>query len=218
MSIIVAFGHKARHGKDTAAKHLIEKYGSQYVMKAYSFAEQLKTAVFDLLLQPLDNYWGMDNYFAYPHPEATVFASVGEKLAWVNENKVALIPIMQKYGTEYIRAKDPFYWVRQVHAAIERDKPQIAIITDLRFKNEFLYVLSRKGYAVKVVREGFVAPDRDPNHQSEVDLDNVLFHYTISVQDGAIDELKSDVEDVFGRIVKAVTPEVAETDDYIRSA
>jgi hypothetical protein len=65
----------------------------------------------------------------------------------------------------------------------------IALITDLRYRNEAAYVKSVGGFTVNVSRlnrDGslFVAPDRPADHPSEIDLDNYNWDYFIRTRDG----------------------------------
>lgn len=219
MTFLVAFGHKARHGKDTAAAHLAGLYGSEYGIKVYSFGGALKAEMYDVLTDLNHPYW---NFSCAAMPEGVVIP-VGikdyvDKVAWVDSNKKALAYALQHYGTEFIRSRDPFYWVKKVHEQIEADAPKFAFITDLRFLNEFLYVKSRKGYTVKCVREGYVDPSRDPNHVSETELDKAAFDFTISVPDGAVEELCRDAEEVFNLILKQIVPDVPEVGDGLTKA
>lgn len=212
-TIIIGVGVRARSGKDTIVKHLIETYNNKYDMRRYAFGDALKEELYDVLLDPLHKYWEMTGeYFTLPHP-AVRFATRQEKLAWIEENRSVLVPHMQLYGTEFTRARDPFYWVRALDKRLKKEEPQFALISDVRFRNEFLYAKAHKGFTVKCVRLGFTDPSRDANHASETELDNAMFDWTIEVQDGAVEELCQDAVTVFESILERVTPEVPEVGD-----
>ena len=49
------------------------------------------------------------------------------------------------------------------------------------------------GITWRIIRPGFVAQDRDPNHKSEVDLDDWKFDLTI-INDGTIADLHNKAE------------------------
>jgi len=48
--------------------------------------------------------------------------------------------ILQWFGTEVMRKKNPDYWVHALADKIEFEKPEIAVITDVRFPNEAAWV------------------------------------------------------------------------------
>jgi hypothetical protein len=212
--LIIGFGHKARQGKDECCKHLIETYGDRYDIRKYGFADQLKTEVYDALENWRDKIWNVApfNYLVLPHPITTVDRfnpQVADKVAWIDANKTNpdLVRLLVWWGTEFRRAQDNFYWVKALRARIEREQPQIALISDLRFKNEFYYIAAYGGYTVKVTRTGFQLNDgRSTTHQSEVDLDGIKFHFEIDVLDGEVEQLKKDACCVFEMIVAAQNP------------
>jgi hypothetical protein len=165
--LLLAFGHKARQGKDTAGQgvfdyyerkmHLALRHGLRVVPSVgiYRFAEAL-------------------------YEEARRDYGMTEKDA----------PLLQRIGSER-RAQDPEYWVKKVFEKIEYDMPHIAIITDLRYQNEASAVKTNKGYTIKVERlheDGtkYFADDRPANHQSEIDLDNYNFDYYIKAKTGQV--------------------------------
>lgn len=219
MTFLVGFGHKARQGKDTAAKHLWNKYKDRYFINLYSFAEALKSEMYDVLLNRNHPYWQLaeGEYDALPHPDGLA-VTVDQKAAWSDAHRNELLTHFQSYGTEFTRANDPFYWIKRVNDQIEADKPQFAFITDVRFQNEFLYIKSSGGFTIKCVREGFVAEDRDPNHRSEIDLDKAVFDFVISVPDGDVAQLCKDAEEVFEHILRQITPEIPEAGDGLSKA
>lgn len=222
MSIIIGLGNKARHGKDTVCKHYIDTYGSELDIRRYAFGDTLKTEFYQLLLDPLAPFWnvtprGWPGYLELPHPRV-VFVSEQEKIEWVNTHKRVLGPFLQFYGTEYIRGINPFYWVNKVWAKIRADKPVIAVIPDMRFMNEFLFVKANNGFTVRCVREGFVDPTRDPNHPSETELDRAAWDFVITAQDGDVATLLSDADSVFTMIQERVTPTIPEADGVISKA
>lgn len=201
--IIIGFGYKTKHGKDTAAAHCAAKWSGKYDVRRYALADALKVEVYDALCNPLDPYWETTkDYFLLPHPSASVTDTDQSKIDWVNANKQILGNHLQLYGTEYRRSKDRFYWVKRLHAKILADNPLFALVTDVRLPNEFLYVKAHKGYMVKCNRIGYVNPDRNPNHISETALDDVRFDFEIQHADGNVQELYDGVDEVFEHILK----------------
>lgn len=208
---MIALGHKSRHGKDAAAEAIIRRYGTQHGITRYAFADSLKAEFYDVLLMPSHPYWGytQDNYLALPHP-CVAFCGEGDKRAWINQHKTELGNHLQVYGTEFVRKRDPFYWIQKLRGKLEWDQPRVALITDLRFFNEVLFVKACQGYLVKVTREGYVNPNRSASHFSETGLDNLTFDYEISVPDGALAQLEEDACDLFQIILDRQEPSIPE--------
>jgi hypothetical protein len=207
-TLIIGFGYKARNGKDTAAAHLIGTLAGKYDVRRYAFGDELKVEMYDALLDPFHPYWNTNkDYLLLPHPTGSLAPTREEKLVWVNENKWMLGKHLQWYGTEFRRKADNFYWVKKLAATIQRDHPQIALITDVRFPNEFYWVKAQRGYNVKCTRLGFEGDGvRDTTHVSETALDGYPFDFEITAQDGDVKELTDGVVEVFNMIVDAITP------------
>jgi hypothetical protein len=114
-----------------------------------------------------------------PRPEANSRAPYGKHAK-----------LLQWWGTEYRRAQDPMYWVKQWKAGIN-PKADIVLTTDMRFLNEADAVKSMKGITIQVNRKNvdgtrFIDPSRDPLHASETQLDDYNFDYEITVKTGDI--------------------------------
>ena len=62
--------------------------------------------------------------------------------------------ILQQWGTEYRRARDPQWWVRLANARLRKCVGQTVVITDARFQNEVDWVKSIGGEVWKVERPG----------------------------------------------------------------
>lgn len=133
---VIAFGHRARHGKDSAAQLVVESFPGA---RRFGFADALKAV---------------------------------SRVQWGMRAKDA--PLLQRVGTAY-RSIDQDIWLRTLYWTIAEQQPAIALITDMRFPNEFQLVRDMGGFTVKVERRGpdgrlFVPTDRDPNHESEIAL------------------------------------------------
>lgn len=112
-------------------------------------------------------------------------------------------PLLQMVGTELYRRTDPDIWVRALYHTIREQAPRVAIITDVRFPNEAQFVTDVGGALIKVSRQhydgsGFIAADRDPNHPSEIALDDFYgWRYTITAASGDFRALTEGAETVF---------------------
>jgi len=106
-----------RSGKDSIANHLAEKY--KYTRGA--FADILKEEVARAV--PCD---------------PTEFNT--------EPMRTQIRPVLQAWGTEFRRAQDPEYWVKQAEAGIQTfPRSQPIVFTDARFPNE-LDMLMRNGF------------------------------------------------------------------------
>ncbi len=193
---IIAFGAKARQGKDTCADAMVKEFSKLYDVRKYGFGVQLKEEVnkldqFEVCLKAGIQY--------------DINPPMDDPLCQTKHGKQSRL--LQWYGN-YKREQDKLYWIKKLAATIKRDKPQFAIIVDLRYQNELMWVKSQKGYTVRVTREGFIDLSRDPNHVSEVDLDNSVFDYEIHVPEGNVPQLRKDAIEVFNLVVADITPRV----------
>jgi len=85
------------------------------------------------------------------------------------------VAILVKLGNEK-RAENEDFWVDQIHTAIVRDKPNVALIPNVRFPSEAEFIKGFGGVNVRVSRLNangtkYVSPSRDPNDQTETSLD-----------------------------------------------
>lgn len=202
-SLVIGFGHKARHGKDTAVATIIQNRKDKYDVRRYSFADPLKREVNEAA------------FACGGFPQLLEWLRREHNLApWVtlDENPIMDDPmcpmgkhrtLLQWWGTEYRRSQDPHYWVRKMEQLLNAEKPQIALIADMRFKNEFYWVksLRENGWTVKVERVGYVA-DNNNEHPSEKDLDGVEFDVKIWALDGELEDLKRSALEGFDFITK----------------
>tara|TARA_Y100000310_G_C20678691_1_gene814581 strand:- start:904 stop:1767 length:864 start_codon:yes stop_codon:yes gene_type:complete len=79
--------------------------------------------------------------------------------------------IMQVVGTDIFRNQfSQMIWVNATLRAIKADKPDVAIIGDVRFKSELQSIADNNGHIVRLLRK--VSDDK---HSSEIDLDDVDF-------------------------------------------
>ena len=114
--------------------------------------------------------------------------------------------ILQAHGKAR-RAENPFYWVRFVDQyAKQLPRNCILLVSDLRNTPETLWLEQEGGYSVNVVREGYIDPNRNPNHDSEISLDNYDYDYRIIVPEGRIDISEARADEVFNDIIERQSP------------
>ena len=175
---LVGLGYKARHGKDTVAKHLLQL--SPKRVKVYGFADALK---------------------AYCRVMGWMEAKDGK--------------VLQDIGS-LMRRKDPLVWIKALHYRIEEDKPDIAVISDVRHLNEVGWISGCDGngllckvsrYDVRKSPEQSVVyklpyqdPSRPPDHLSEVEL-NTFDNWDMKceAESGDIKKLEDFAREILGR-------------------
>lgn len=107
---------------------------------------------------------------------------------------------MQLWGTEY-RRKSKYgvdsYWLDQVAALIKAHPETDFVITDVRFKNEAVFVGLLGGWLVRVTRpvlEAFEAAERAKNgtaaHASETELLTYPVQHTVLNEEGKLENLR----------------------------
>ena len=154
MRLVIGFGNKARHGKDSAAA-AIQEYARNMCLpdtRIFKFA----TALY----QECEQHHGM----------------IGKDA-----------PLLQRVGLEK-RQLNENYWVDRLKFSMGPFRG-IALITDVRFKNEAEFVRKSGGFLVNVTRlneDGvpFVAGDRPADHPSETELDGYNWDGYIKTKTG----------------------------------
>lgn len=221
-SVVIGFGYRARSGKDTAVAEIIKQRGlrepmsiftnkeefnkDRYDIRKYSFADALRKEVdaamrraggaFSLLVEnrPTHFVQANDNLIEFPD-----WVVLDEKPEFNEQYPLGKQrPLLQWWGTEYRRSIDPDYWVRQLAQQVELEKPQIALITDMRFPNEMAWV-KQYGETVLVSR-----PDLPPaTHASETALDGAsLEEWSIVLENsGTLEEFKEGAVTVFDELM-----------------
>ena len=169
-SIIIGFGYKATSGKDTAVAEIIKQRGlldpmattlggtqERYDIRRYAFADALKREV----AEATRTAGGLETLINNMRPQLP---------DWVQYEPGAEKPrtLLQWWGGDFRRGQDKNYWVRQVAQQIELEKPQFALLSDMRYLNEFSFC-KEYGEVVKVERLGIP----QGTHSSETELDSV---------------------------------------------
>jgi hypothetical protein len=183
MGLIIGISGKARSGKDTfgnALKIASHKYGLN--VELHSFARKLKDIA-------KDNFGLTDEQLNGLEKESHI-----ER--WNCTPRV----IMQKLGEGY-RNIYPNYWVDSVLDKYNPDSGIIMVITDCRFKNEFIGIQYKGGLVVRMERdESLRGVVSNPNHPSETDLDRSSFERVID-NNGTLDELYRKAVELLGDVI-----------------
>ena len=219
-SLVIGFGYRARSGKDVAVAEIIKQRGllspeqcvgeewlweeNRYDIRRYAFADALKREVnaaalavggmANLLTNP-NNRFAMCKGYYMDFPEWVQYdpnAPMDDPMCPLGKQRT----LLQWWGAEYRRAQDPDYWVRQLANTIELEKPQVALVSDLRFENEMQFVL-QYGEAIRVDRAGLPAA----THISETALDDCTDWALVLENNGTLDEFREGAVTAFDEIL-----------------
>jgi dephospho-CoA kinase len=152
--IILLIG-SARSGKSTIAKHLTSRYG----FKEYALATKLKE--FLVKIFPVFNIHAKFNDLDRPGPQKEIFREY-----------------LQKIGTEGFRATfGQDFWCEQLNI----DPDQNAVISDIRFVNEFEYFVKKypKEDLISIRVERDTKETVYSRHVSEVEHLQIKPDYTV---------------------------------------
>lgn len=155
--MIIGLSGYARSGKDTAADHLVDKYG----FTRYSFAAPMKEAMYRL--NPIVSSDSIGN-FRYKDL-VDVYG-----LDKAKDSHPEIRRLLQVFGTEV--GRDMFgenFWVQ---LALNSAKEDLVVISDVRFKNEAEGIKAAGGQVWRINRNG-IGPVT--SHASEIDLDDYAF-------------------------------------------
>ena len=168
--LIIGFAGKARSGKDTAGKYLVEEY--QFLR--YSFAQPLKDAtkiMFHLTDKQIENK---------------------EKPAepWGRSPR----ELYQKVGTDIARNIDVNVWVKGADMFVKKNPERSVVVTDVRFSNEAFWIRDQGGIVVYLQSE-----TRGIYENGEHSSENGLSAEDVDViieNDGTIEALYAKLEEL----------------------
>lgn len=158
MTLVIGLLGGAGAGKTTAAKYLEQRYGA----RRYTFAGPLKE-------------------FA-----GKVFGFTEEQLYGTQEQKEMIDPrynvsprwLLQKLGTEGFRGVfGEEFWIRELFRRVDDQRPQVAVIEDVRFQNE-AHVTRSRGFIIRLENDNVVS-SADQTHQSEAEWARCPFDFII---------------------------------------
>jgi hypothetical protein len=221
-ALVLAFGHRARSGKDEACQTIIKhRHGTPimvddpsvlYDIKHYSFAKALKAEVTELALKS----GGMRNLFSdgLRYPDAGFAHTDGTIVAlpeWVQYDIDETVEdpdcplgksrtFLQFWGV-FRRQEDEDYWVKKVEAQIAKDQPTVAVVSDCRFPNELRWA-QKFGEAVRVDRPSVKSPNA---HISEEALANVPDEQWAAVikNTGSLEDFRNEVLFIFDMVMSS---------------
>lgn len=163
--IILGFGHKARHGKDTAGEAVLQ----HFINLAQGAAKHsLK--------------------YSGPRVVLTKFATALYKECRELHGMTEKDPILLQQVGMQRRLENPSYWLEKAFQSIPAGT-DLVIFTDVRFRNEAEAIKNADGHLIKVTRlnqDGslYISDDRPADHLSETDLDSHSWDYYLIAKTG----------------------------------
>lgn len=181
--ILIGFTGPPGAGKDTAYKILEERLPPEWSVRRYSFADPLRAFCDQLMDLPEGHeFWGS--------------SLKDELLPEFNfHSPRELLIDIGMLGRKY----RPDIWLEKAMGAILEDAGEVdvAVITDVRFRNEARAVLDRGGCVVEVRREGF---NYNPDLESESGQ-AVQFVTHVLQNEGEMPLFQRAVEDFWWRLI-----------------
>lgn len=209
-SLYFGFGHRARHGKDTAAAAIKEARGGQYDILILPFAAALKKEVnenamrsggmiklFDEGLRIEGAGYAQENGNIIALPDWVQYdwnAPMDDPFCPYGKQRT----LLQWWGTEFRRASNPSYWVNKHKEEVEKVKPEIVLVPDMRFFNEVSYI-REYGDVLKVFNPRLTSARN--GHASEEQLANYDEWDAVITNDGSLDDLKQKAVDTFDMLM-----------------
>lgn len=165
--MIVGFTGRMQSGKDTAADFLLHEHDYYRA----SFAQALREEV--------DKYFGdLPLYIAALMPLGVLgaFNSMKREDIWRKPTTRAARIVLQWWGTEFRRNRNPEYWVRKLLYSMTPGVDYA--ISDVRFQNEAEIIRDLGGIVIKIERDAADKPGEGiQGHASEkldFDVDHVI--------------------------------------------
>jgi len=201
--LLIGFGYKARRGKDTAIRSILDARGQGKDVRRYAFADALRDEVHETM-RSVSHSYGLTYRGALERMCKSAGVQYDTNAPADEQNPHGKQrALLQWWGTEFRRASDPLYWLKRMRERIEADGPNVALISDVRFFNEFEMIRSAGGCMVRVEREGFEVEAPVAQHVSERELDALRdsdWDATIWALDGDLEELRIGAVEVFDTI------------------
>ena len=172
---------RARHGKDTVAS-MLKVLDDRFTRVA--LADKLKEHLAWLLSES-------SKKLDIPHIRNN---DPQYYLQQFDVDKNRYRPLLQWFGTDFVRKEDDKYWIKMLSTSIGRDMSKRYVLTDARFDNEVQSRIRDGNFIIKVVREGMEISES--SHSSESGIDALPYHVLIK-NDGSLDDLFKEVQKVY---------------------
>lgn len=185
--LVIGLTGRARSGKDTFGRMLAgacRDRGLRVVRRAYAWALKWEVA-----------------------------RAVGTRPEVVEDRKELFRPVLQWWGTDFRRGECPDYWIERLNRRLRVDASSgidIAIVTDLRFRNEadslrrdwgaLVWRVHRRGSRMDRAKRWLTELLQRP-HRSETEMDGQPCDGVVA-NDGCLEDLRRQAEDAAGWVLR----------------
>lgn len=163
-------------------------------VKIYGLADTLKDLCINILGLEHCQAYGTDEeknsetsiqWGSLPHPN--------EKIK--SQNMTAR-EVLQYVGTDIFRKLDPDVWINSLLRKIQKDKPEVALVCDVRFKNEISCLQEKGGFILGLTRDPYGKSD---SHSSEKEIEECF-----ALCDAVVDNKDMSIKKQLKMVHKAV--------------
>lgn len=166
--------------KNLNVSKLFEDHLGNYI-RIYGLDDTLKDLCIDVLGLTYEQAYGTDK--DKNSKTSIKWSSVDKK----KKDYMTAREVLQYVGTDFFRNLDPNVWINSLLRKIKKDKPEVALICDVRFKNEIIELQKEGAYILGLTRDPYSKGDQ---HASEKEIEEGL-----SLCDCVCDNANADVKD-----------------------
>tara|TARA_Y100000592_G_scaffold73358_1_gene114225 strand:- start:17596 stop:18360 length:765 start_codon:yes stop_codon:yes gene_type:complete len=152
-------------------------------VKIYALADPLKQLCIDFFGLPEANVYGTDKDKS--KMTDIRWENMPCKERYSNQKKKGRMTtreVLQHLGTEVFRMIDKNIWVNTLLRKIDEDRPEIALICDVRFDNEIKLLKENGGIILGLKRDKFKSKDKHASEQVNLSLcDKVIDNSSLSI-------------------------------------
>ena len=149
--------------------------------RRYSFADKLKEICVDVMGLTLEQVYG-DNDAKDTKTQFHWDKMPGEARLKSGYGPMSAREFLQYFGTDICRHIYENVWVDTVLRCINKEKPELALISDVRFPNEVKCIQERGGFVIGLNRSPFQTKKRHSSEQVPLELcDVVLDNTTLTI-------------------------------------
>ena len=178
--------------------------------KIYALADPLKRIAIDVLGLPEDKVYGTDDdkmeltalrwedmpgVMTEEFQQSCIDWSYYTSNFSTNEPKsgpMTIREVLQYLGTEIFRKMHQTVWVETLLRRIEKEKPAIALVCDVRFENEITLLKDAGASIIGLTRDKFKSQDSHASEQVSLDL----CHTVIDNQDLSLEDQNCEIDRV----------------------
>jgi hypothetical protein len=188
MKIIGISGRK-QSGKSTSGDYLFQLFKTLYPnkkVKLYAFADRLKQDICINILGLLHNQcYGTDDQ------KNTI-----TNICWQGKNLTAR-EVMEVVGTDIFRGLKVDVWTSSTLSLINKEKPDLAIVTDVRFPDEVSSIKEENGLVIRLTRNPFNSNNYIENALDIKNYNWSNFDYIIDNKDSFQEEKEKQLNYIF---------------------